>query len=99
MPSTLEGEIREHLTAFLDNQESLDVFKDWLVGATWGIDFSEPQRVVDLVYAIKHEFADHSSGLTDDDELRSALAALAPNGRPGAANCEETRAKTASRSG
>jgi hypothetical protein len=84
MQSPLEIEIGDHLAAFLDNQETLDDFKDWLVGVTWGIDFSEPQRVVELTYAIKHELADHSSNLIDDDELRKALSSLAANLRSNA---------------
>ncbi len=76
MASPRELALREHLANYLADVESPDDFKDWLVGATWGIDETGDRSAIALTYDIKLALAEHSSGHSTEDELRRELQPL-----------------------
>ena len=70
---TLETAIRRHLVSYLAGDATLDVFTDWLVGASWNIENKGDPDAAQLAYSIELALAEASSGLRSLDELRAEL--------------------------
>lgn len=74
--SSLETAIVAKLARYLAGEESLDGFKDWLVGATWDVEATHDPRAIDVTYEIKLLLAEQSGGDLSEAELRRELQPL-----------------------
>jgi hypothetical protein len=73
MSISLDRAIHDHLAAYLAGENTLDEFKDWLVGATWELTPDDNSVTAKLAIRIKHRLAEHSGGFISDDELKQSL--------------------------
>jgi len=78
MSPSLEREIVAHLQDYLSGTIELDQFKDWLVSATWQVGPEIDPISMSLAYEILMAWADYSSDLSNESELRDTLVALLP---------------------
>jgi hypothetical protein len=76
MDRSLELAIHEHLAEHLTGKSHLDEFKSWLIGATWGLDRSQPVPGIELANKIELALAEHSGGYRTDEELLENLESL-----------------------
>ncbi len=76
MHSSLETAIVANLARYLAGEESLDGFKDWLVGETWDVEATNDPRAIDVTYEIKLLLAEQSGGFLSEAELRRDLQPL-----------------------
>ena len=82
MTHSLTLAIYEHIIAYLEGEQSLPEFHDWLVGATWNVeDRGEPQAV-DVTYDVKLALAEYSRGDISTPQLRERLSVLVETASP-----------------
>lgn len=73
MPSSLDHDIREKLSAYLTKEISLHEFGDWFFSETWEVDQPDNFSLISLVYGIKLRLAEFSNGDWTENELRDWL--------------------------
>lgn len=71
-----ETEIREKLTALLDDDLSLEDFEDWLVGQSHNMHLDSGSDAQELVEAIMLPLFEYSSGDLLYEELRQELSSV-----------------------
>lgn len=76
MQSPLESAIRHQLRKYLTSEQSLDEFKDWLVGETWDIERRNDPAAEALTYEIKLRMAEQSSDDCTEADLKRLLRPL-----------------------
>ncbi|MBV8821354.1 MAG: hypothetical protein JO125_07055 [Chloroflexi bacterium] len=76
MQHSLEFEIRDRLSAYLANENSLHDFEDWFFSKTWDVDKLDALSLLDLVYQIKLSWAEFSDGDLSDKEFRRSMHLL-----------------------
>ncbi|MGI8926427.1 MAG: hypothetical protein ACR2HN_07240 [Tepidiformaceae bacterium] len=75
MATTTKLAFRERLGAFLAGTETSAHFRDWFVGAEWDLAHLGGSARP-LAAGIEHAFAEYSSGVTSEADLRRQLAQL-----------------------
>jgi hypothetical protein len=76
MDRSLELAIHEHLAEYIAGKSQLDELKSWLIGATWGLDRTQPVPGIELANKLKLALAEHSGGYSTDEELSETLEGL-----------------------
>ena len=76
MSSSLNPDVRDHLAKYLSGEESLDEFKDWLVGALLDAEQANDAAAEDFILDIMLPMAEESSGYISEDRMREALHPL-----------------------
>jgi hypothetical protein len=72
----LEKNIRINAWNYLLKKSDINQFKDWFVPATWNVERTEAQSVIDWVNEIKLRLAEFTNGHLDESELREQLVLL-----------------------
>ena len=70
------GETRDRLARYLAGDDSLDQFKDWLVGTLLEAEQDGDTAAEDVIFDIMLPMAEESSGYITEDDLRRALRPL-----------------------
>jgi hypothetical protein len=73
MAASLDARIREHLADYVSGKTSLWEFDDWFIPATWDVDKSGDQPLIDLTYEIILRLAEYSNGDCSEAELKDLL--------------------------
>ena len=76
MSALLDHKIRGYLLDYLSGSVTLDQVKDWLIAVTWDDTDKRDERTRALTYEIHLAFAEQSSGITTEVEMRTELAEL-----------------------
>lgn len=82
MPLPLADEIRQNLERYLAGETSLEVFGDWFVPATWDVDRTNDQSLIDLTYEMILRLAEYSNGDCSEAELKRLLRPLVAASTP-----------------
>jgi hypothetical protein len=75
----LEPQIRKNLWNYLLGKSSLDEFKEWFIPASWDVEKSDDEKLIELVSQIKLRLAEYSSEAWSEPELKGQLIQLLVN--------------------
>lgn len=76
MLTPLDSSIRQHLAQSIMGETTLRRFDEWFVPATWDVDRSGDQPLIDLTYEIILRLAEYSNGDCSEAELKALLRPL-----------------------
>jgi hypothetical protein len=78
MHDSLALNIRRKLAKCVAGQMTLPEFKDWFVGATWGVDASGDTDAISLTYEVWHALAEYDVDQNERDLLRTLESLSTP---------------------
>jgi hypothetical protein len=71
------AQIREQVSRYLANQQSLSDFNEWLIAETWNLSPEDASGLRPLFGSIERTIAEYDAGHLSVEDLRSKLAVLA----------------------
>jgi hypothetical protein len=71
------AQIREQVSRYLANQQSLSDFNAWLIAETWNLSPEDASGVRSLFGSIELTIAEYDAGHLTIEDLRNKLGALA----------------------
>jgi len=79
MNQTTVQELQFHLSQYLTNESTLQQFREWFDGATWGLVAEPDSAIRRMAGEIELRLAEFTGGTYMEDSLRDYLAMLLPD--------------------